>query len=584
MSAATGEAIASGGNVGASSTAATASAARVGNSIGDRNASRNARPLCILISALGGEGGGVLKDWVVATAHAAGYPVQATSIPGVAQRTGATTYYVEIFPVKKQDIRDRWPVLCLSPTAGQIDFFIGSELMEAARQMQAGMVTQRTTFIASTHRVYSTAEKMAMGDGRLDAGKAITAMHAVAKHAILFNMEAATQQAGTVISAVMFGALMAALGEALALPRALAEAAIKGGGKGNARANEASLRGFAAGYAQAGSASPGTVAAGAAADALVDTPVDTSAHIPAIASAKNDTGPQPETLGGSASQATTGLQAAQAMALGRARCADFQDATYASLYTERLAPVQARDAAPFDLTRETARYLALWMCYEDVARVADLKSRPARFAQIRNEAAAQADQPVKVVEFFKPGYGEVADQLPPALAGRVRAYAKKRGKVAIFENGIHVESTAFTGYAKLRALAFMGRFRRASSRYALEQAQIERWLAAIVNAPANELALEIALTARLIKGYSDTHQRGKENFLRILETLVEGGAGKVDYSVETRTAYIRAAREAALADPEGRKLDGSLETAGIAPRPIKTQTVKFYPRSTEKGH
>ena len=222
------------------------------------------------------------------------------------------------------------------------------------------------------------------------------------------------------------------------------------------------------------------------------------------------------------------------------------------------------------------------MCYEDVARVADLKSRLERFDGIRNDAAAKADQPIKVVEFFKPGYGEVADQLPPALADRVRGYAKKHRKVAIFDNGIHVESTAFSGYAKLRALAFMGRFRRASSRYALEQVQIERWLAAIVNAPTNELAIEIALTARLIKGYSDTHQRGKENFLRILDTLVEGGTGKVNYSNETRTAYIRAAREAALADPEGRKLDGSLESAGIAPRPIKTQTVKFYPRITEK--
>ena len=95
--------------------------------------SKNARPVCILISALGGEGGGVLKDWVVHTAHAAGYPVQATSIPGVAQRTGATTYYVEVFPVKRVDIKDRWPVLCLSPTAGQVDFFVGSMLSEMPR-------------------------------------------------------------------------------------------------------------------------------------------------------------------------------------------------------------------------------------------------------------------------------------------------------------------------------------------------------------------------------------------------------------------------------------------------------------------
>ena len=55
-------------------------------------------PITILIGALGGEGGGLLAQWLVETATDAGYPVQSTSIPGVAQRTGATTYYVEIFP------------------------------------------------------------------------------------------------------------------------------------------------------------------------------------------------------------------------------------------------------------------------------------------------------------------------------------------------------------------------------------------------------------------------------------------------------------------------------------------------------
>ena len=522
---------------------AVASAAQIESNV------KAARPVCILIAALGGEGGGVLKDWVVHTAHAAGLPVQATSIPGVAQRTGATTYYVEIFPVRRDVLGVRQPVLCLSPTAGQVDFFVGSELMEAARQIQAGLITARTTFVASTHRVYTTAEKMAMGDGRFDSALAIETAQKIANRAILFDMESETQKAGTVISAVMFGALIGAMADALPLASAtvrdLAEAAIKSGGKGA----EASLRGFAAGYAQAHG----------------------KAQMPPEEKAANN-----------GSQSASPANAAQHdfIQLGEARCRDYMDADYAKLYLDRLAPVRARsnNALTDSLTRETARYLALWMCYEDVARVADLKSRLERFDGIRTDAAAKAEQPIKVVEFFKPGFGEVADQLPPALAAPIRAYAKKHNKVAIFESGIHVESTAFTGYFKLRALAFMGRFRRASSRYALEQAQIERWLAAIVKAPSNELALEIALTARLIKGYSDTHQRGKENFLRILETLIEGG----DYSIETRTAYIRAAREAALADPEGKKLDGSLEQAGITPRPIKTQVVKFYPRSTEK--
>ena len=57
-----------------------------------------ARAITIAILAMGGEGGGVLADWIVDLAEQAGYLAQLTSVPGVAQRTGATIYYLEIFP------------------------------------------------------------------------------------------------------------------------------------------------------------------------------------------------------------------------------------------------------------------------------------------------------------------------------------------------------------------------------------------------------------------------------------------------------------------------------------------------------
>ena len=49
------------------------------------------KPVTILVGALGGDGGGVLCDWIVSAAQSEGLGVQATQIPGVAQRTGATT-------------------------------------------------------------------------------------------------------------------------------------------------------------------------------------------------------------------------------------------------------------------------------------------------------------------------------------------------------------------------------------------------------------------------------------------------------------------------------------------------------------
>ncbi|HEY3553913.1 MAG TPA: hypothetical protein VGL67_02290, partial [Casimicrobiaceae bacterium] len=69
----------------------------------------------ILVAALGGQGGGVLTDWIVGAARAEGYVAQATSTPGVSQRTGATTYYVEI---AAQPVNGEVQVLGLSPVAG----------------------------------------------------------------------------------------------------------------------------------------------------------------------------------------------------------------------------------------------------------------------------------------------------------------------------------------------------------------------------------------------------------------------------------------------------------------------------------
>ena len=126
------------------------------------------RPITILIAALGGEGGGVLADWIVAAATAQDYPVQSTSIPGVAQRTGATTYYIEIYPAKTSELGGRRPVMTLTPAPGFVDVVVASELLEAGRAMQNGYVTECTTLVASTHRVYTVAEKMQMGDGRFD--------------------------------------------------------------------------------------------------------------------------------------------------------------------------------------------------------------------------------------------------------------------------------------------------------------------------------------------------------------------------------------------------------------------------------
>src|SRR6266481_5475336 len=194
------------------------------------------RPLSIAVMAMGGQGGGVLVDWIVALAEGQGWLAQSTSVPGVAQRTGATIYYVEAI---ESDGSGRRPVLSLMPVPGEVDIVIGAELMEAGRAMQRGLVSpDRTTFIASSHRAYAVSEKVVPGDGAGDPAKVYEAARAASKQFIAFDMAAIAEETESVISAALFGALAGS--GALPFPREAYEAAIRDAGLGV----EASLRAF----------------------------------------------------------------------------------------------------------------------------------------------------------------------------------------------------------------------------------------------------------------------------------------------------------------------------------------------------
>jgi indolepyruvate ferredoxin oxidoreductase beta subunit len=137
--------------------------------------------ISLAILAMGGEGGGVLADWLVDLAEHNGYWAQTTSVPGVAQRTGATVYYIEMYP-KSASPSAQMPVMALSPFPGEVDIVLASELMEAGRALQRGLVdAHKTTFIASSHRVYSMTERTAMGDGRVDTAKLLAGAQAAAQ-------------------------------------------------------------------------------------------------------------------------------------------------------------------------------------------------------------------------------------------------------------------------------------------------------------------------------------------------------------------------------------------------------------------
>jgi len=235
-----------------------------------------------------------------------------------------------------------------------------------------------------------------------------------------------------------------------------------------------------------------------------------------------------------------------------ARLTDYQDASYAAQYLDRLAPFAEGDA---ELLRLVARHLAVRMSYEDIFRVAQAKTRPARLARILAEAGAGQGDVVTVTEFFKPGFEEVRDVLPRGLARWLNSRKGLQG----WARPMQLRSTTVWGHIRLRLLAALRRTRRASWRYAEEQARIESWLDMITRAAALDAALarEIADCARLIKGYGDTNRRGLQNYDLIAQTLIAPAlAGETDPS--TAAIRIAQARNAALADIGGAALAESL--------------------------
>jgi indolepyruvate ferredoxin oxidoreductase beta subunit len=327
------------------------------------------------------------------------------------------------------------------------------------------------------------------------------------------------QESGTVINAVLFGA-MAGSG-VLPLSREACERAIRGAGRGA----EASLRGFAAGYDIAARARP----------------------MPAE--------PPPP-------KRATSLD--EVVNLGIERLKDYQGAPYSDLYQQRIKPFLGGDAK---VATAVARHLALWMAYEDIIRVADLKTRANRFERVRREVGAKDSEPVVVIDYLKPGIEEFASVLPTFLGKRLVSWAERRGKLDAYNVGMHIKTSSLFGYLMVRSLAWMKPWRPRSYRYGEEQQLIERWLNLVAEAARRDagLAFEVAECARLIKGYGETHRRGKANFLAIVDALVENPDSADPH---TQAAAIRKAREAALADPEGKALGATLGKPVVWLRPV----------------
>jgi len=483
--------------------------------------------LSLLIPAVGGQGGGVLLEWIVDAALAEGYPVHGTSIPGVAQRTGSTTYYVELSTERSHE-PDRAPIFSLYPVPGALDVLLAPEFLEVGRSIELGFPSPaRTTIIASTHRLYSIHEKIATGRGIYPVEQLHAAARAFARKLIAFDALALAREHGTEANAVLLGALAGS--GALPLSADAYRDAIRAK---NVQVN-ANLDGFEAGLAVATRSAAVAGLGGYATGSVTRSPesklverrpgrggptapvADPQGHSSAAerAAASSDLASDIEWM-------TRDFPAELRPVLDQAiaRLIDYQDRAYAERYLERLRPF-VRDG-DLELGRIVARHLAVWMTYEDAIRVAQLKTRMSRFERIRRDKGAGSGE-IVVTDFLKPDLDELYGVLPYRLVAPFARWAERRwphGRPAL---GQHVKTTTVSGYLRLWALTLLRPLRSISYRAHEEQARIDRWLAAVVRCASWDQALgwEVARAAQLVKGYGDVRRRMVGHFDRLLETV-----------------------------------------------------------------
>lgn len=499
----------------------------------------------LAVLAVGGQGGGVISDWIVDVAERNGWYAQATSVPGVAQRTGATIYYIEMVPEAGGT-----PILSLMPSPGDVDIVLAAELMEAGRAMQRGLVTpDRTTLITSTHRTLAVIEKVAPGSGIADSSPVVEAARQASKRFLGIDLNRLAADNGSVISASLFGALAGA--EALPFARETFEQTIEAGGRGV----KASLKAFRAAY----EAIREPVAEGAA--SLDAKPAGAAPPAPVVVGPDRETRAWNDLLD-SVDRAFP-EEARPMLVRGLQKVVDFQDTAYGDEYLHRMLDVNAVDidvagaTQRYGLTVEAAKYLANAMAYDDVIRVADLKTRASRFRRVEKEMGVGAGQVMQITEFMHPRIEEVCGTMPASLGA---AILKREGLVRalnkVVNKGHHVRTDRVHWFLMLYALSGMRRYRRGTLRHASETAHLEAWLTLALDTARQDYALgiEVLRCRRLVKGYSDTHARGTSKYDRVL-SAVPVLLGRPDAA-----EWLHRLIETALKDEKGDMLDGALKT------------------------
>ncbi|HWZ38962.1 MAG TPA: DUF6537 domain-containing protein [Bradyrhizobium sp.] len=217
---------------------------------------------------------------------------------------------------------------------------------------------------------------------------------------------------------------------------------------------------------------------------------------------------------------------------------DYQGATYARLYVERLRRFTGRGIAA-ETFRDMARLMAERMAYQDAIRIAQLK-----LAEYRDSNGEVLSTDIKKFRL-----DELVDALPAVAADPILKILYKIGW-ARRRVSIPFSNASRWGIRRLKMEAWLRRWRLFSIRYGQERVWVERWLHMIARSLAKQPAATEAIveTATMIQGYGDAYRQGLADWHAIIDGLAKPTFDGV-LPLADLAGAVAEARAAAMPDP-----------------------------------
>ncbi|PCI04991.1 MAG: indolepyruvate oxidoreductase subunit B [Flavobacteriaceae bacterium] len=490
------------------------------------NQHKKIEPLKIVLIAIGGDGGGVLTSWIIKMCENKGYWAQSTSIAGVAQRTGSTVYYIEAIPLKDITINGvlQTPVLAQMPGPFDVDIVMTTELLEAGRALQRKFVSKKTTLIFSTHRNLAIAEKEKPGDGISESNAVFELTNKYAKECLYGNLKLIADKNKSVISASMFGAL-AASGATPFSKEDFLETITKGG-----IAVQQSTANFEESYTHI--------------KEMKDKPKELKPTLSPTAFSTMPTAGESQKLQSLIDEIKSNFPPIlhDVVYAGITHLSDWQNETWAKVYLDKLQPFliidKKKSPQKYELTKQIARYLAIAMAYDDLIFVSDQKTRTERYKEMYDQVEASEDDLVHTLDYLHPSFPEITGFLPKKMGERWENDPKKKALFTKYlDKDRRMYSTNLFSFLMLYTLGGMKKWRLKTYRHHLEMKNVNQWLQNITSVVDQNynLAVEIAKTYRLKKGYGDTYDRGDSKFAFINKFAIDH---KDNFRIDEYVAHL----------------------------------------------